>query len=94
MALESSRLARRQSDWQLLVESCTLTQTLLLVDGQLLDPSCPEDRLLLGLVRCLLESTICRRSRRKLLAKRRPGLERAALAVGNDAGSQDSWRRS
>ena len=91
MALDTSRLGRRPSDWQLLAASCVLTRTLLLVAGRLLDPSCPEDRLLLGLVRGFLESAICRRSR----ASSRRGdlaLERPALAV--HGGSQDSWRRS
>jgi DNA invertase Pin-like site-specific DNA recombinase len=48
MALDPSRLARNDSDWQRLVEACALSKTLLLDQSGLYDPGDSDDRLLLG----------------------------------------------
>ncbi len=99
MAPDASRLARRLSDWQVLVESCATTGTLLLLDDALFDPSRPEDRLFLGLERVFSESGICRRPRRKLLAKTRRGPRERRVrrakpeAAGSVARHGESWRR-
>ena len=47
MGLEVSRLARNCSDWHRLLEICALTQTLLLDEEGVYDPSHFNDRLLL-----------------------------------------------
>jgi len=47
--LEVSRLARNCSDWHRLLEICALTDTLILDEDGLYDPSHFNDRLLLGL---------------------------------------------
>jgi DNA invertase Pin-like site-specific DNA recombinase len=51
MGLEVSRLARNSSDWHRLLEICALTNTLVLDDDGLYDPTDFNDRLLLGLNR-------------------------------------------
>lgn len=48
MALDGTRLTRRLSDWQVLVELCASTGTLLLVGDALLDPAGGEDSMLVG----------------------------------------------
>jgi DNA invertase Pin-like site-specific DNA recombinase len=73
MALDATRLARRLSDWQALLESCALTGTLLLLDDALLDPSRRDDRMLLVLKPVFTDSRTCRRSGRTLLAGTRRG---------------------
>jgi DNA invertase Pin-like site-specific DNA recombinase len=49
IGLEVSRLARNSSDWHRLLEICALTNTLILDEDGLYDPSHFNDRLLLGL---------------------------------------------
>lgn len=49
IGLEVSRLARNSSDWHRLVEICALTQTLILDEDGIYEPSHFNDRLLLGL---------------------------------------------
>jgi len=49
LGLEVSRLARNCSDWHRLLEICALTNTLILDEDGLYDPSHFNDRLLLGL---------------------------------------------
>jgi DNA invertase Pin-like site-specific DNA recombinase len=72
MGLEVSRFARNSSDWHRLLEICALTQTLLLDEDGLYDPSHFNDRLLLGLkgtmsevelhvIRSRLRGGLCRR---------------------------------
>jgi hypothetical protein len=51
MGLEVSRLARNSSDWHRLLEICALTETLILDEDGIYDPSHFNDRLLLGLNR-------------------------------------------
>jgi DNA invertase Pin-like site-specific DNA recombinase len=47
-SLESSRLARDNSDWQNLVKACALSGTLFIYESSVLDPRLRNDRLLLG----------------------------------------------
>ena len=49
MGLEVSRLARNSTDWHRLLEMCALTDTLILDEDGIYDPSHFNDRLLLGL---------------------------------------------
>ena len=49
MGLEVSRLARNSTDWHRLLEICALTDTLILDEDGIYDPSHFNDRLLLGL---------------------------------------------
>jgi excisionase family DNA binding protein len=55
LALEASRLARNQRDWQHLVDLCALTGTLLIDEDGVYDPRHLNDRLLLGLKGSLAE---------------------------------------
>jgi len=48
LALDSSRLTRNCNDWQRLVDTCALSDTLLLQQGVLFDPGDLYDRALLG----------------------------------------------
>jgi DNA invertase Pin-like site-specific DNA recombinase len=49
LGLEVSRLARNNADWHRLLEICAMTDTLILDEDGLYDPSEFNDRLLLGL---------------------------------------------
>lgn len=49
LGLEVSRLARNSSDWHRLLEICALTDTLILDEDGLYNPSDFNDRLLLGM---------------------------------------------
>ena len=76
MGLEVSRLARNCSDWHRLLEICALTQTLLLDEEGVYDPSHFNDRLLLGLKGTMSEvelHVIRARLRGGLLQKARRG---------------------
>jgi len=55
--LEVSRLARSSSDWHRLLEICALTDTLILDQDGIYDPSHINDRLVLGLNRPDTQST-------------------------------------
>jgi len=55
LGLEVSRLARSSTDWTRLIEICALTDTLLLDEDGVYDPSQFNDRLLLGLKGTLSE---------------------------------------
>jgi DNA invertase Pin-like site-specific DNA recombinase len=59
LGLEVSRLARSSTDWTRLIEICALTDTLLLDEDGVYDPSQFNDRLLLGLKRPASHSTSC-----------------------------------
>lgn len=48
MALEASRLTRNATDWHHLVETCALSETLVLDQDGLYDPTNSADRVLLG----------------------------------------------
>jgi DNA invertase Pin-like site-specific DNA recombinase len=51
LSLEASRLARSCSDWHRLIEICSLTDTLVIDEDGVYDPTQYNDRLLLGIKR-------------------------------------------
>jgi DNA invertase Pin-like site-specific DNA recombinase len=59
LGLEVSRLARNSTDWHRLLEICALTDTLILDEDGVYDPSHFNDRLLLGLNRPVTQYTSC-----------------------------------
>jgi hypothetical protein len=58
LGLEVSRLARNSTDWRRLLEICALTDTLILDQGGVYDPSHFNDRLLLGLKGTMSEAEL------------------------------------
>lgn len=58
MGLEVSRLARNSTDWHRLLEICALTNTLILDEDGVYDPSHFNDRLLLGLKGTMSEAEL------------------------------------
>jgi DNA invertase Pin-like site-specific DNA recombinase len=58
LGLEVSRLARNSSDWHRLLEICALSDTLILDEDGLYDPSHFNDRLLLGLKGTMSEAEL------------------------------------
>ena len=83
LGLEVSRLARNNADWHRLLEICALSDTLILDEDGLYDPSHFNDRLLLGLkgtmseaelhvLRARLEGGIQSKARRGELKMRLP----------------------
>jgi DNA invertase Pin-like site-specific DNA recombinase len=62
IGLEVSRLARNNADWQRLLEICALSETLILDEDGLYDPSSFNDRMLLGLKGTLSEALPRRRN--------------------------------
>ena len=85
LGLEVSRLARNSTDWHRLLELCALTDTLILDEDGLYDPTEYNDRLLLGLKGTLSEAELHMlraRLRGGLLAKARRGELRVNLPVG------------
>jgi len=73
LGLEVSRLARNSTDWHRLLELCALTDTLILDEDGLYDPSHFNDRLLLGLKGTMSEAEI-----HVLRARLRGGIENKA----------------
>ena len=57
LGLEVSRLARNSTDWHRLLEICALTDTLILDEDGLYNPSHFNDRLLLGLKGTMSEAS-------------------------------------
>jgi DNA invertase Pin-like site-specific DNA recombinase len=85
LGLEVSRLARNSSDWHRLLEICALTDTLILDEDGLYDPSQYNDRLLLGLKGTMSEAELHMlraRLRGGMLAKAQRGEFRIKLPVG------------
>ena len=85
LGLEVSRLARNSADWHRLLEICALSDTLILDEDGLYDPSDFNDRLLLGLKGTMSEAElhfITARLRGGLLSKARRGELRTILPVG------------
>jgi len=85
MGLEVSRLARNSADWHRLLEICAITDTLILDEDGVYDPSHFNDRLLLGLKGTMSEAelhVIKARLRGGILNKARRGEFRAPLPVG------------
>lgn len=58
LGLEVSRLARNSTDWHRLLEICALTDTLIMDEDGVYDPSCFNDRLLLGLKGTMSEAEL------------------------------------
>jgi DNA invertase Pin-like site-specific DNA recombinase len=85
IGLEVSRLARNSSDWHRLLEICALTDTLILDEDGLYNPSHYNDRLLLGLKGTMSEAelhTLRARLSGGLMAKASRGELRIGLPVG------------
>ena len=85
MGLEVSRLARNSSDWHRLLEICALSDTLILDEDGLYDPSHFNDRLLLGLKGTMSEAelhVLRARLRGGLINKARRGELKQPLPVG------------
>jgi len=85
LGLEVSRLARNNADWHRLLEICALTDTLILDEDGLYNPSDFNDRLLLGLKGTMSEAElhfIRARLRGGQLSKARRGELPMALPVG------------
>jgi DNA invertase Pin-like site-specific DNA recombinase len=85
LGLEVSRLARNCSDWHRLLEICALTDTLILDEDGLYDPSHFNDRLLLGLKGTLSEAelhVLRARLRGGILNKAQRGELKNPLPVG------------
>lgn len=85
LGLEVSRLARNSVDWHRLVEFCALTDTLILDEDGVYDPSQFNDRLLLGLKGTMSEAelhVLHSRLRGGLLNKARRGELRLFLPIG------------
>jgi DNA invertase Pin-like site-specific DNA recombinase len=58
LSLEASRLARSCSDWYRLIEICALTNTLVIDEGGVYDPTQYSDRLLLGFLGTMSEAEL------------------------------------
>ena len=58
LSLEASRLARSCSDWYRLLEICALTDTLVIDEDGVYDPSQYADRLLLGILGAISEAEL------------------------------------
>ncbi len=85
LGLEVSRLARNSSDWHRLLEICAVTDTLILDEDGIYDPSHFNDRLLLGLKGTMSEAELHMlraRMRGGLVNKARRGELRLRLPVG------------
>jgi DNA invertase Pin-like site-specific DNA recombinase len=85
MGLEVSRLARNNADWHRLLEICALSDTLILDEDGVYDPSNFNDRLLLGLKGTMSEAelhVLKARLRGGVLNKVRRGEFRCLLPTG------------
>jgi DNA invertase Pin-like site-specific DNA recombinase len=85
LGLEVSRLARNSSDWHRLLEICALSDTLILDEDGIYDPSHFNDRLLLGLKGTMSEAelhVLRARLQGGLLNKARRGELKLPLPVG------------
>lgn len=85
MGLEVSRLARNSVDWHRLLEICALSNTLILDEDGLYDPSHYNDRLLLGMKGSMSEAELHilkARLRGGALNKAKKGELKTSLPVG------------
>lgn len=85
LGLEVSRLARSSTDWHRLLEICALTNTLILDEDGIYDPSHFNDRLLLGLKGTMSEAelhVLRARLQGGILNKARRGALKGPLPVG------------
>ena len=82
LGLEVSRLARNNRDWHQLLEICALTQTLILDEDGVYDPSSFNDRLLLGLKGTMSEAElhVLRAPARRRAEQSQPRRAQAAFA--------------
>jgi DNA invertase Pin-like site-specific DNA recombinase len=92
LGLEVSRLARNSSDWHRLLEICAISDTLILDEDGLYDPSHFNDRLLLGLKGTMSEAelhVLRARLQGGLMNKARRGELKLPLPVGLVYNAQD-----
>jgi len=85
LGLEVSRLARNSADWHRLLEICALTDTLILDEDGIYDPTQFNDRLLLGLKGTMSEAelhVLRARMRGGLINKAKRGELRFQLPIG------------
>src|SRR3989475_3176040 len=85
LGLEVSRLARNSADWHRLLELCAMTDTLILDEDGLYNPTSFNDRLLLGLKGTMSEAelhVLQARLRGGVLSKARRGELAGPLPVG------------
>ena len=85
MGLEVSRLARNSTDWHRLLEICALSNTLILDEDGIYDPTHYNDRLLLGLKGTMSEAELHilhARLRGARLNKAKKGELRVPLPIG------------
>ena len=85
LAIEASRLARNNADWQRLIWFCSLTETLLGDQDHVHDPSLLDDRMVLGLKGTISElewHTIRKRLHEAALNKARRGELELVLPAG------------
>ena len=85
MGLEVSRLARNNADWHRLLQLCAFTDTLILDQDGLYDPSAFNDRLLLGLKGAMSEAelhVLKSRLQQGILNKAKRGELKIPLPVG------------
>lgn len=85
LGLEVSRLARNSTDWHRLLEICALSDTLILDEDGIYNPSDFNDRLLLGLKGTMSEAelhVLRARLRGGILNKARRGALKVPLPVG------------
>lgn len=92
LGLEVSRLARNSTDWHRLLEICALSDTLILDEDGLYDPSHFNDRLLLGLKGTMSEAelhVLRARLRGGIESKARRGELKSPLPIGLAYNDQD-----
>ena len=85
MGLEVSRLARNSTDWHRLLEICALTNTLILDEDGIYDPSHFNDRMLLGLKGTMSEAelhVLKARLRGGIINKAKRGELKVPLPIG------------
>jgi DNA invertase Pin-like site-specific DNA recombinase len=80
LSLEASRLARSCSDWYRLLEICALTDTLVIDEDGVYDPSQYADRLLLGILGAMSEAEL-HWLRNRLLGGKRARAEQGELRM-------------
>jgi DNA invertase Pin-like site-specific DNA recombinase len=84
-SLEASRLARSCSDWYRLLEICALTDTLVIDEDGVYDPTQYADRLLLGILGAMSEAEL-HWLRNRLLGGKRARAEQGQLRMRPPAG--------
>src|ERR1700752_4647459 len=85
LSLEASRLARSCSDWYRLLEICALTDTLVIDEDGVYDPSQYADRLVLGILGAMSEAEL-QWLRNRLLGGKLARAEQGELRMRPPAG--------